>query len=119
MEGFVALGRLRKMGRAIARIFAFSLPFVVLLQLVGQPDLDDWQPLFGTRTVSAKVFKQELSVKSSLTHIEHFALAVGSRPFTPGFYLIFVRIARQLNFVRAPLASLRSSRSPPPRTAAA
>ena len=106
------------MCRAIVRLFVFSLPFVFLLQLVGQPDLDNRQPLFSARSLSAKVLKQEYSAKNGLTHVPPFALAVGSRLFTPGFYLIFVRIPRQPDFVRVPLASVRSNRSPP-RTAAA
>ena len=110
--------QIREAGYALPRLFLFALPFFLLLQLAGQPELDDRQPLFGARSVSAKVFKQELSSKSGLTHIVQLSLAVGSRLFTPGFYLRFVRIARQQYFIRTPLTSLRSSRSPP-RTAAA
>jgi len=105
--------RVGNVGRAIAQIFLFSLPFFFLLQLIGQPELDDRNPLAGARTVSAKVFKLEHSSKGSSTNILQLSLAVGSRLFTPGFYLTFVRNVRQQDFVRTPLVSLRSSRSPP------
>jgi hypothetical protein len=106
-----------KASSALARILLVALPFFLLLQLVGQPELDDRYPLFGARAISLKVFKPELSFKTGLTHVLQLSLAVGSRLFTPGFYLTFVRIARQQDFIRTPLVSLRSSRSPP-RTAA-
>ena len=118
MKVRVPTERVGNLRRAIARIFLSSLTFFFLLQLIGQPELDDRQPLVGARSLSAKVFKQELSSKSGLAHILQLSLAVGSRLFTPGFYLTFVRIVRQQDFVRTPLVSLRSSRSPP-RTAAA
>lgn len=104
--------------RAITRVFLYFLPFFFLLQLIGQPELDDRNPLVGARSLSTKVFKLELSSKSGLIHTLQLSLAVGNRLFTPGFYLTFVRIVRQRYFVRAPLASVRSSRSPP-RTAVA
>jgi hypothetical protein len=109
----VATGRLGKMRRAMARIFVLSLPFVFLLQLVGQPDFDDRNPFFGARSFGVKVVKQEDFAKNGLTYGQQLSLAVGSRLFTPGFYLVFVRIPHQSNFVRAPFGSVRSSRSPP------
>jgi len=102
----------------LARAFLFVLPFFLLLQLIGQPELDDRNPPFGGRSVSAKVFKHEQSPKSGLTQVLQLPLAVGGRLFTPGFYLTYVRNVRQHDFVRTPLVSLRSSRSPP-RIAAA
>jgi len=90
----------------------------LLLQLLGQPERDDRIPLAGARSLGAKIFKLEHSSKSGLTHVQQLSLAVGSRPFTLGFYLTFVRVVRQQEFVRTPLVSLRSSRSPP-RSAAA
>ncbi|HET7006673.1 MAG TPA: hypothetical protein VFK65_14315 [Candidatus Binatia bacterium] len=107
-----------KASYVLARMIVFALPFFLLLHLIGQPELDDRHPLFGTRSVGAKIFKQEHSSKSGWAHILQLSLAVGSRLFTPGFYLTFVRNVRQQYFVRSPLLSLRSSRSPP-RTAAA
>jgi hypothetical protein len=118
MNGCSATGRVGHVGRAIARIFLFSLPLFLLLQLIGQPELDDQQPLAGARSLSAKIFKQDHSFKSGSTHVLQLSLAVGSRLFTPGFYSTFVRNTRQQDFVRTPLVSLRSSRSPP-RTAVA
>ena len=101
------------MGCAIARMFLFALPFFFLLQLIGQPELDDQNPVVGARAVSAKIFKLELASKSGLNAMPQPSLAVGSQLYTPGFYLTFVRIVRQQDFVRIPLVSLRSSRSPP------
>jgi len=103
----------------LARAFLFVLPLFVLLQLIGQPELDDRNPLYGGRSVSAKIFKHEQSPKSGLTQVLQLSLAVGSRLFTPGFYLTYVRNVRQQDFVRTPLVSLRSSRSPPRIAAAA
>jgi hypothetical protein len=118
MKVRVAIERVGSARRVAARIFLYSLPFFFLLQLIGQPELDDRNPLVGARSLSTKVFKLEPASKSGLTHNLHLSLAVGSRLFTPGFYFTFVRVARQQDFVRTPLISLRSSRSPP-RTAAA
>jgi hypothetical protein len=118
MKVRVATERVGSARRVLARIFLYSLPFFFLLQLIGQPELDDQNPVVGARPVSTKVFKLELVSKIGLTHILQPSLAVGSQLFTPGFYLTYVRIVRQQDFVRMPLVSLRSSRSPP-RTAAA
>jgi hypothetical protein len=113
MEFRVTTAQIGKASYTLARMVLLALPFLLLVQLIGQPEFDDQNPLFGARSVSATVFKQEHSFKSGLTNVLQLSLAVGSRLFTPGFYLLFVRIARQQEFVRAPLVSLRSSRSPP------
>jgi hypothetical protein len=118
MQGCIAIEWLGRERRAISHILLLSLSLFFLLQLIGQRDFEERHPLFGARSPSAKVFKQELSTKSGLTHVQQLSLAVGSRPFTLGFYLTFVRVVRQQEFVRTPLVSLRSSRSPP-RSAAA
>jgi len=115
MNGYGATGQV---GRAIARIFLFCLPLFLLLQLLGQPEPGDRYPLAGARFLSAKIFKLEHSTKSGSTFAPQLSLAVGSRLFTPAFYLAFVRNVRQQDFLRTPLISLRSSRSPP-RAAAA
>ena len=113
MNRYGATGWVGHVGRAITRIFLLSLPLIFLLQLLGQPDVEDRYPLFGTRSVSAKILKQDHSSKIGSAHILQLSLAVGSRLFTPGFYLTFVRNVCQQEFVRTPLVSLRSSRSPP------
>ena len=113
MNRYSATGRVGQAGRAIARILLFCLPLFLLLQLLGQPELGDRFPLAGARSLGAKIFKFEHSSKSGLTYAPQLSLAVGSRLFTPGFYLTFVRNTRQQDFVRTPLVSLRSSRSPP------
>lgn len=118
MNGYGATGRVGQAGRAIARILLFCLPLFLLLQLLGQPELGDRFPLAGARSLGAKIFKLEHSSKSGLTYAPQLSLAVGSRLFTPAFYLAFVRNVRQQDFLRTPLISLRSSRSPP-RAAAA
>ena len=68
-----------KASYVLARMIVFALPFFLLLHLIGQPELDDRHPLFGTRSVGAKIFKQEHSSKSGWAHILQLSLAVGSR----------------------------------------
>lgn len=118
MNGFSATGRVGRLARAIARVLLLCLPLFLLLHFLGQQELDERIPLAGVRSVSAKVFKSEHSPKGGLMHAPQLSLAVGSRLFTPGFYLTFVRNTRLQDFVRTPLISLRSSRSPPCAAAA-
>lgn len=99
--------------RASARIILLSLPFFLLLNLVGQPDLDDRHPLVGARSLSAKVFKQDHSSKSGLTALPQLSLPIGRWVTAPEFYLSFVGVVRRQDYLRAPLISPRSSRSPP------
>jgi len=118
MKVGVTTKRVGKAHHAIARIILFCLPIFLFLQIIGQAEHDGRYPLTGARSVGAKIVKQDYSHKSGLTHVLQPSLAVGSRLFTPGFYLTFVRNTSQQDFVRTPLVSLRSSRSPP-RTAVA
>ena len=118
MKVHVATKRVDKPRHAIARIILYCLPLFLFLQIIGQSEQDGRYPLAGARSVGAKIVKQDYSHKSGLTHVMQPSLAVGRQLFTPGFYLTFVRIVRQQDFVRTPLVSLRSSRSPP-RTAVA
>lgn len=113
MEFGVTTELVGKVRNAIGRMLLCALPFFLLCQLVGQPDFDDRNPFFGARSFGVKVVKQEDFAKNGLTYGQQLSLAVGSRLFTPGFYLVFVRIPHQSNFVRAPFGSVRSSRSPP------
>ena len=113
MKVGVAIGRLGAGSHAITRLLLLGLPLFLLAQLIGQPDLDDRRPVVGSRALSAKVFKQDHVSKGGLMPLVSLALAAGIRQFAPEFYLTFVRLLRQQDFVRAPLVSLRSSRSPP------
>jgi len=113
MKVGVAIGRLGARSHAIARLLLLGLPLFLLAQLIGQPDLDDRHPIVGSRALYAKVFKPDHLSKGGLTPLVSLGLAVESRQFTPAVYQTFVRLLRQQDFVRRPLVSLRSSRSPP------
>ena len=109
--------RIGKLSQPLGRGFFLFLPFFLLLQLVGQPDLDDQHPAVGARLLNSKIFKQDQPIKNGLSHGWQPGLAVGSRLFTPGFYLSFVRVSRPLDFVRTSIVSRPPSRSPPPNAA--
>lgn len=105
--------RVGKLIHPWARGVFFFLSFFLLLQLVGQPDLDDQHPAVGARLVTAKILKQYQPAKSSPCHGWQPCLAVGRQLFTPGFYWSFVRLPGRLDFVHASIVFLRPGRSPP------
>jgi len=118
MKVSTATGQVKKACGAIARIALPLLPLFLFLQLIAQPELDGQHPIFGARSLSAQIFKQQHSTKIGLAHSQQLFLAARDRLFAPGYHLLYVRIAGQPVVVRTPFLSLRSIRSPP-RIAAA
>jgi len=118
MKVRATIGRVGKARGAIAQVGFSVLSLCLLLQFIGQPELDNRQPLFRARSLGAQIFKQQHTTKSGLAHGQQLYLAATNRVLTLGYDSTFVRNAGQPNLVRTPLLSIRSIRSPP-RTAAA